>query len=98
LAIHLSDNGIRADVELMGELLDMFGQTEEIFKIINDDNFQINQRIKRPERLREVLKQHTMSLRSLTNNAQSDANMYTNRLLHTKQGKTVCHNRLQNQA
>ena len=82
----------------MGELLDMFGQTEEIFKIINDDNFQINQRIKRPERLREVLKQHTMSLRSLTNNAQSDANMYTNRLLHTKQGKTVCHNRLQNQA
>jgi len=98
LAIHLSDNGIRADVELMGEVLDMFGQTEEIFKVINDDNFQINQRIQRPERLREVLKQHTMSLRSLTNNAQSDANMYTNRLLHTKQGKTVCHNRLQNQA
>ena len=32
LAIHMSDNGIRTEKELQGEILDIFGLSDEIFK------------------------------------------------------------------
>jgi hypothetical protein len=90
-AIHLSDNGIRFDKELRDEILDMMGQSPDIFRILDDSDFKENQRILKPEKFRKVIRQHTMSLRSkdVQNNAEADANVYTNRLLHTKQGKTV---------
>ena len=45
LAIHLSDNGIRFDLETRDEILDMMGLTPDIFKILVDQEFKTNQRI-----------------------------------------------------
>lgn len=86
LAIHLSDNGIRFDQELRDEILDMMGLSPAIFRILHDEEFKTNQRILKPDNLKKIIRQHTMSLKSqdFRNNAQIDANIYTNRLMQTK--------------
>ena len=42
LAIHLSDNGIRFDPEVRDEILDMMGLNNDIFRILNDEDFKTN--------------------------------------------------------
>lgn len=91
LAVHLSDNGIRFDTDTRDEILDMMGLTSSIFKSSADEAFTTNQRILQPIGFKKVIRKHMMSLKSndMQNTAESDASIYTNRLLHTKQGKAV---------
>ena len=63
LVIHLSDNGIGFDHDLRDEILDMMGLSNDIFRILHDDEFKNNQRILNPEGLKKAIKSHTLSLR-----------------------------------
>ena len=56
LALHLSDNGIRFNQELRDELLDMMGLSNNIYRVLVEDDFRINQRIPKPENLKKVIR------------------------------------------
>ena len=61
IAIHLSDNGIRAESqkELLGEVLDLFGLSEDIFK---DREYRVNNPVSSPQELRNIIKKYTLTL------------------------------------
>lgn len=69
----------------------MMGLSNDIFKILQDDRFKINQRIFKPDGLRQAIKKYTMSLKSTDyiNSAETDATTYASKLLQARQSKTV---------
>ena len=52
----MSDNGIRADKELQGEILDIFGLSDGIFK---DIQYKVNNPISNPKELKNIMKNYT---------------------------------------
>lgn len=87
----MSDNGIGFDQDLRDEILDMMGLSSDIFRNLSDEDFNNNQRILKPENMRKLIRQHNMSLNSTDyeNYCLGDANIYTNRMMQTKMGKSV---------
>lgn len=59
MALHMSDNGIRLENELFGEVLDIFGLSEDIFR---DIQYKLNNPISNPKELRNILKNHSKNL------------------------------------
>lgn len=53
VALHMSDDGIRTEKELLGEVLDIFGLSEQIFK---DIQYQVNNPTSNPLELRNIVK------------------------------------------
>lgn len=81
IALHMSDNGIRAEKELLGEVLDLFGLSEDIFK---DHEYRVNNPVSNPQELRNIIKKYTMMLNAdqvLNQSKVIDANAYKKHLL-----------------
>ena len=55
----MSDNGIRTDSELQGEILDIFGLSEQIF---DDVQYKLNGPTQNPKELRNIVKANSKSL------------------------------------
>lgn len=81
IAIHMSDNGIRTDKELLGEILDIFGLSEQIFR---DRQYKLNNPVSNPKDLRGIIKNQMKSqnfYETLKQNKVIDANAYKKHLL-----------------
>jgi len=59
LGLHMSDNGLREDKELLLEVLDMFGLNEESLKSYEDFEYKVNRRVYKTNILRNAIKQYT---------------------------------------
>ena len=96
IAIHMSDNGIRAEKELLDEVLDLFGLSDDIFK---DREYRVNNPVSNPQELKDIIKKYTLTLNKdeiLNHSKAIDANAYKKHLLQQKQGKMVSNKRIIN--
>ena len=59
IGLHMSDNGLRTDIELFLEVLDMFGLNERCLEGMEDQTFVQNRLCQNPEYLRQVVRDHT---------------------------------------
>ena len=59
IGLHMSDNGLRTDMELFLEILDMFGLNERCLEGMEDQRFVNNRLCQNPEYLRQVVRDHT---------------------------------------
>ena len=96
---HLNDNSIRNDFELMLEILDIFGISEQAFKKKID--CKLNRRIKDPARFKKIIKEKCNSINKhdvLNSEKPIDQKTYKDHLMLAKQGKLIANNKLLNQA
>lgn len=64
MAFHISDNQIGTDINLLGEVLDIFGLNESILVPKGDHTYKVNLKVADPEMLRNVIKKYTGSLKA----------------------------------
>ena len=77
----MSDNGIRTDKELQGEILDMFGLSDDIFK---DRQYKLNNPTSNPKNLKSIIREYTKHQDYKDESQKNkivDANAYKNHLL-----------------
>lgn len=59
LGIHMSDNTLRTDEDLLLDVLDLFGLNEKCLKPADQTGFKLNRPVANTQKIRDIIKIHT---------------------------------------